>query len=101
LPLEGVGADQGAVHLWVTNRNGLLLDEKQTRVIVKRDGQQIADPLMLDFSSGPVRINLPAFPSGDWILEIQPRTYQYCTCGPFLIRPGERRLIHVTIDRNS
>jgi mannan endo-1,4-beta-mannosidase len=101
LPFEGLGTDQGAVHLWVTNRNGIFLAQKQTKVIVKRDGQQLGDPLMLDFSDGPVQIDLPAVPAGNWILEIQPRTHQFSDCGPFRIRPGERRLMHVMVDRNS
>jgi mannan endo-1,4-beta-mannosidase len=99
-PLNRVGPEQGAVHLWVTDRNGTFLDENQTRVIVRRDGQQLGDPIMLDFSGGPVQINLPAFPAGNWILEIQPRTYQSSNCGPFPLRPRERRLLHVTVDRN-
>ena len=100
-PLEPPGPDQGAVHLWVTDRNGIFPDEEQTRVIVKHDGEQLGDPLTLDFSGGPVQIDLPAFPAGNLTLNIQPRTYQDCNCGPFLIRPRERLLMHVMIDRNS
>lgn len=99
-PLEGVGPDQGTVHLWVTDRNGIFLDEKQTRVIVKRDGQQLGDPLMLDFSGGPVQIDLPAIPAGNITLEIQPCKYEYCNCGPFPIRPRVRLLMHIMIGRN-
>jgi mannan endo-1,4-beta-mannosidase len=100
-PLKNPRPDQGAVHLWVTDHAGIFLDEKQTRVVVKREGQQLCDPLMLDFSGGPVQINLPALPAGNSLLEIQPSTYQDCACGPFLLRPRERLLMHVTTDRKN
>ena len=100
-PLESPGPERAAVHLWVTDHNGIFLDENQTRVTVKRDGQQPGDSLILDFSGGPVQINLPAFPAGNLILEIQPRTYQDCNCGPFPVRPRERLLMQITTDRNS
>ncbi len=97
--LEPPGENHGVVDLWVTDGSGAYIDETQTRVIVKRDGTPMGDPLTLDFSGGAVELKLPAFPSGVFTIEIEPERYKMCASGAFLMQPQERIFQHVVTER--
>jgi mannan endo-1,4-beta-mannosidase len=90
------GEGQGIVHLWVTDAAGNFLDEKQTTVIVKRDGSALGDPLELDFSGGGAQLAIPVNPQGNLMLQIEPQKYRMCNSNLFRLEERARVFIHVT-----
>jgi endo-1,4-beta-mannosidase len=97
--LRDSGEDEGMVNLWVTDRSGVFLDENNTTLVVRRDGELLGDPMTLDFSGGAVQLNLLAFPAGDLVVEIEPAGYEPCASAVFRIRPQERIFLHMMTDR--
>jgi hypothetical protein len=90
------GAGEAIVHLWVTDQSGIFLDENPTRVVLKRNGDPLGDPLHLDFSSGAPQLTIPVFPLGEMQFEITPSKYEPCTSGLFQPEEHQRLFLHVT-----
>ena len=101
-PSDGVpafrnpGAEEMIVMLWVTQKSGLPLEENSTGVILRRNGQEMADPLQLNFSTGePAELIVPAFPLGEMSVEIRSRDYRTIVSDFFRPEPHARLFLHL------
>jgi mannan endo-1,4-beta-mannosidase len=87
---------EGIVHLWITDDQGLFLNETQTRVTVERDGAAIGDPLTLDFSGGCAQLIVPAAPLSQFLIRASPVNHEGCSSAFFRVAEGARVFLHLT-----
>jgi mannan endo-1,4-beta-mannosidase len=89
------GAGEGIVHVWVTDESGFFLNERDTGVIIERDGTALGVPLTLDFSGGCAQLAIPAAPLSNLIVYAEPLNYNACNSGMFRLDEGARLFLHL------